>query len=75
MNGFTHTHLNILIHLSVDFISENIPTEYIALYSSMIIVIVVLIINAITILGNLIFLSLVTIQSFDVDKDNKPLEI
>ena len=75
MNGFTFTHLKRLLILFDEIALGVRPEAFRALQSSVVISIITLVINAITILGNLVFLSLVTIQSFDVDKDNKPLEI
>lgn len=74
MNGFTYSHLEILFTLSDEIALSVDPSKYSGLHASVIIVIITLIVNAVSIVANLLSLSLITVQSFDVSKDDKPME-
>ena len=75
MNGFTFTHLQRLITLNDEIVLGVHPDKFQALHISVVISVTVLIANVVSMIGNLLYLSFVTVQSFDVSKDDKPMEI
>lgn len=69
MNGFTLTHLQRVYNLIDEIILSGKSNEYGSLLASSIISFVVMIINLIVIIGNLLSLGFIMIQSFDVSED------
>lgn len=74
MNGFTYSHLERLFILNDEIVLGVDPSKYAALHGAVVIALVALVINAVAIIGNLVSLSLITVQSFDLSKDDKPME-
>ena len=76
-NGFTLSHLNRVIMLmqEVDSYSLIGTKGFAKLEVSTIIALVCLFANVVGIVGNMLFLSFAIVQSFDVSKDDTPMEI
>lgn len=76
-NGFTLGQLNRVVMLleEIDSYSSVASFSLNKLTASAVIALITLICNVVTIVGNMFFLALAIIQSFDVSKDDKPMEI
>lgn len=76
-NGFTLSHLNRVIMLMQEI--ESYPVtgalSLVKLEASTIIALVCLFANVVAVVGNMLFLSFAIVQSFDVSKDDTPMEI
>ena len=77
VNGFTLGQLNRVVMLleEIDSYSSVVSFSLNKLTASAVIALITLICNVVTIVGNMFFLALAIIQSFDVSKDDKPMEI
>ena len=73
-NGFTLGQLN-RIFMLVQEVDSYAVTNLGKLYASSIIALVTLIINVVALVGNMLFLSCAIVQSFDISKDENPMEI
>lgn len=73
-NGFTLGQLN-RIFMLVQEVDSYAVTNLGKLYASSIIALVTLITNVVALIGNMLFLSCAIVQSFDISKDENPMEI
>lgn len=73
-NGFTLGQLN-RIFMLVQEVDSYTVTNLGELYASSIIALITLIVNVVALVGNMLFLSCAIVQSFDVSKDENPMEI
>lgn len=75
MNGFTLGHLNRVFMLSEEIATHYKPENFIALNTSVGLSLVVLLANVVAIVGNMFAFALEIIQSFDLSKDETPMEM
>lgn len=73
-NGFTLGQLN-RVFMLVQEVDSYATANLGKLYASSIIALITLITNVVALVGNMIFLSCAIVQSFDVSKDENPMEI
>ena len=76
-NGFTLGQLNRVVMLieEIESYKSFSSVSLTKLSVSAVIALITLIINVVTLVGNMFFLSFAIVQSFDVSKDDKPMEI
>jgi hypothetical protein len=74
-NGFTLGQLNRIHMLTQEVNSYYDPTVLTKLHASSIIALISLIANVVALVGNMFFLSFAIVQSFDLSKDENPMEI
>ena len=73
-NGFTLGQLN-RVFMLVQEVDSYATANLGKLYASSIIALITLITNVVALVGNMLFLSCAIVQSFDVSKDENPMEI
>lgn len=73
-NGFTLGQLN-RVFMLVQEVDSYATANLGKLYASSIIALITLIVNVVALVGNMLFLSCAIVQSFDVSKDENPMEI